>query len=302
MDERKRARELAAKNFLQVSNCLKAIGGVPIPGFDVRFYTSASALPSSNNSSGSFNLEKDIPVPQTSDVTTYLLCLCSRLIQHVERVDSAKKIQQWWRLKRPNRPKVSDVARKWSQAQTVISKHLRGYFARKMWKRSCAAVVTFQKIHRGRTVRREFQKKHDAAVVIQRHVRGFTAKKGYERCRENVIRMQSFYRAQRAALEANVKYNMALVIQAAARGWQVRRMVRVQSVAVIEIQKCCRGYLVRKRAKEVKEAKRKESERVEMEKREKKERREQLIEEEMQRKSPLCHAVAIQSVSVWVTK
>ena len=297
MDERKRARELAAKNFLQVSNCLKAIGGVPIPGFDVRFYTSASALPSSNNSSGSFNLEKDIPVPQTSDVTTYLLCLCSRLIQHVERVDSAKKIQQWWRLKRPNRPKVSDVARKWSQAQTVISKHLRGYFARKMWKRSCAAVVTFQKIHRGRTVRREFQKKHDAAVVIQRHVRGFTAKKGYERCRENVIRMQSFYRAQRAALEANVKYNMALVIQAAARGWQVRRMVRVQSVAVIEIQKCCRGYLVRKRAKEVKEAKRKESERVEMEKREKKERREQLIEEEMQRKSLVMNtaAVAIQS-------
>ena len=68
-------------------------------------------------------------------------------------------------------------------------------------------------------------------------------------------------------------------------------------MAVIEIQKCCRGYLVRKRAKEVKEAKRKESERVEMEKREKKERREQLIEEEMQRKSLVMNtaAVAIQS-------
>ena len=32
----------------------------------------------------------------------------------------------------PNGPKVSDVARKWSQAQTVISKHLRGYLMRKM--------------------------------------------------------------------------------------------------------------------------------------------------------------------------
>ena len=85
-------------------------------------------------------------------------------------------------------------------------------------------------------------KKHDAAVVIQRHVRGFTAKKGYERCRENVIRMQSFYRAQRAALEANVKYNMALVIQAAARGWQVRRMVRVQSVAVLKPEMLSRVF------------------------------------------------------------
>ena len=64
------AKRTLKLKILQVSNCLKAIGGVPIPGFDVRFYTSASALPSSNNSSGSFNLEKDIPVPQpaTCDV------------------------------------------------------------------------------------------------------------------------------------------------------------------------------------------------------------------------------------------
>lgn len=297
MDERKRAREIAAKNFLQVSECLKAIGGVPIPGFDVRFYTSASALPSSNNSSGSFNLEKDIPVPQTGDVATYLLCLCSRVIQHVERVDSAKKIQRWWRLKRPSRPKVADVARMWSRAQTVISKHLRGYFARKDFKRSLDAVVTLQKIYRGRAVRKEIQRKHVAAVIIEKHARGFVAKKGYERYRENVIRMQSFYRARRAMLEANVKYNMAMVIQASVRGWQIRRKLRVQIAAIIEIQKCFRGYLGRKRVKEVVEARRKQTEREEMEKREEREKLERLIEEEMRRKALVLEtaATAIQS-------
>jgi hypothetical protein len=282
MDERKRAREIAARNFLQVAECLKAIGGVPIPGFDVRFHTSASALPSSGNSSGSFNLEKDIPVPQTGDVATYLLCLCSRVIQHVERVDSAKKIQRWWRLKRPNRPKVADVARMWSRAQTVISKHLRGYFARKEYERSLDAVVTFQKMCRGRADRKMLQKRHNAAIVIEKHARGFVAKKGYKRLRENVIRMQSFYRAKRAALEANVKYNFAMVIQASARGWQVRRAVRVQKKAILDIQKCYRGYLGRKSVEEMKEAKRKEVERVEMEKREEEEKQERLIEEERQ--------------------
>jgi myosin heavy subunit len=174
------------------------------------------------------------------------------VIQHVERVDSAKKIQRWWRLKRPNRPKVADVARMWSRAQTVISKHLRGYFARKEYERSLDAVVTFQKMCRGRADRKMLQKRHNAAIVIEKHARGFVAKKGYKRLRENVIRMQSFYRAKRAALEANVKYNFAMVIQASARGWQVRRAVRVQKKAILDIQKCYRGYLGRKSVEEMK--------------------------------------------------
>ena len=98
------------------------------------------------------------------------------------------------------------------------------------------------------------QKRHNAAIVIEKHARGFVAKKGYKRLRENVIRMQSFC-AKRAALEANVKYNFAMVIQASARGWQVRRAVRVQKKAILDIQKCYRGYLGRKSVEEMKEAK-----------------------------------------------
>ena len=52
--------------------------------------------------------------------------------------------------------------------------------------------------------------------------------------------------------------------------------------AILDIQKCYRGYLGRKSVEEMKEAKRKEVERVEMEKREEEEKRERLIEEERQ--------------------
>jgi len=284
MAERRKARDIAAKNFLQVSECLKSIGGVPLPGFDIRFFTSPSGLPSALNSSGGFDLEKNIPDPQTSEVTPYLLCLCSRVIQHVQRVDSAKTIQRWWRLRRPNRPKVADVAKRWSKAQTIISKHLRGWFVRRQVARFKKAVCACQSKHRGRMVRKKLQKQHDAATQVQRNVRMFLAQKVYHEYRKCVINCQKSFRAKRATLEANVRFNAAMAIQAAWRAWFVRKEFLAKRVASVEIQRFYRGHLARKRVETIRKDLFERKKRIEMEALAKERRRTEAIESELKLK------------------
>ncbi|NXJ11136.1 ASPM protein, partial [Odontophorus gujanensis] len=114
--------------------------------------------------------------------------------------------------------------------------------------RNC--VVRLQAIWRGKTVRKEIQKKHSLATIIQSYYRMHVNQLKFKKLRQSTLVIQRYFKAyclkekQRACY---LKTKAAvLVLQSAYRGMTVRKQLRELSKAATIIQAAFRSYLVKK--------------------------------------------------------
>ncbi|XP_065599126.1 abnormal spindle-like microcephaly-associated protein [Cyrtonyx montezumae] len=114
--------------------------------------------------------------------------------------------------------------------------------------RNC--VVRLQAIWRGKTVRKEIQKKHSLATVIQSYYRMHINQLKFKKLRQSTLVIQRYFKAYCLKEKQRAHYlkmkAAVLVLQSAYRGMTVRKQLRELSKAATIIQAAFRSYLVKK--------------------------------------------------------
>ncbi|TNM88126.1 hypothetical protein fugu_006347, partial [Takifugu bimaculatus] len=113
-----------------------------------------------------------------------------------------------------------------------------------------SSAIIIQAAFRRQQVRKEMDRRHQAATVIQSAFRGHREEARFQALRLSIITIQRCYRAhilQRRDREKFLKMKWCTTtLQAAYRGWCVRRDVCRQHRAATRIQSCWRGSMQRR--------------------------------------------------------
>ncbi|RUS79093.1 hypothetical protein EGW08_013146 [Elysia chlorotica] len=178
-------------------------------------------------------------------------------------------IQSQWRRCLAVRQVSSLRAQRNEKAAVVISKHLKGYLARRKFCVLKEASIVIQKCWRMHKAQRELARlkashMENCALLIQKVMKGFHQRKKFKQLKLAAVTLQSGWRAKKArqelaALRAQHQNRAAIVIQTNFRAYSAHKKYLILKICTLNLQKTFRMVLAKKLVQKMKSDRRERS-------------------------------------------
>lgn len=130
----------------------------------------------------------------------------------------------------------------------LVQSLIRGFFARKYFRRALQAVRTIQWLAVGKRLRKELVMKIKASRILSRRLMSFSIRLRYLsllRLRQSsALRIQSVYRSHQARVQAEKRRNSIILLQSVARRRRCRQQYLLSVSRIVTLQSHIRKHLI----------------------------------------------------------